>query len=584
MAKILIVDDIPANREYLVTLLGYGNHELSEASDGAQGLEQARRQHPSLIIADIVMPTMDGFEFVRRLREMPEISATPVIFYTAAYYEYEARALASDCGVQYIITKPSEPQIILNTVSDALGLSVAAPTSPPVEEFDREHLRLLTDKLSQKVAELESVSLRLQALIEIGQQLAAVHDPTLLLDTACGAAREIVGAKFAVLGLVEESEMVLKQYTVRGLEPTTLAQMSLPEPTQGVIYEVLRERRAVRSRNPDGDPLALGLPADHPPIFSFLGVPIATTAKVYGWLGLRNKLGAEEFSADDERIATSLAAQTAVAYENTQRLVEIEGYAAQLEQRVQARTAELQRSNAELEHFAYVASHDLQEPLRKVVGFTSLLARRYQGRLDAEADEFIGFIVQAAARMQDLIQDLLTYSRVGRSNEMALIDCEQVVNEAIANLQVEIESSTAQITRDPLPTLTANERELLQLFQNLVGNALKFRGDRLPEIHISARRQGDEWVFHVRDNGIGLDPQFADRIFLMFQRLHRKDEYAGTGIGLTICKKVVEHHGGHIWVESAPGEGASFFFTLPINVATAKDKAPTSRSKGDGEP
>src|SRR6185436_11058530 len=259
MAKILIVDDVPANRDFLVTLLGYGQHELSEASDGAQGLEQARLQHPALIIADIVMPTMDGFEFVRKLRGLPEIGATPVIFYTAAYYEYEARALARECGVEHIITKPSEPQIILKTVSEALGLSVTIPASPPVAEFDREHLRLMTDKLSQKVAELEAVSLRLQALIEVGQHLASEHDSVRLLDTACAAAREIVGAKFAILGMVEEEGMELKQYTVQGMDPIVLAHMGLPEPRQGVIYQALSERRAVRSRNPEGTPQSLGL-------------------------------------------------------------------------------------------------------------------------------------------------------------------------------------------------------------------------------------------------------------------------------------------------------------------------------------
>jgi signal transduction histidine kinase/CheY-like chemotaxis protein len=563
MAKILIVDDVPANREYLVTLLGYGKHELSEAADGAQGLEQARLQRPALIIADIVMPTMDGFEFVRKLREMPQIGATPVIFYTAAYYEYEARALARDCGVEHIITKPSEPQLILETVNKALGLAVTIPAPTPVAEFDRDHLRLMTDKLSQKVSELEAVSLRLQALIELGQQLASEHDTTRLLDIACSAAREVVGAKFAVLGMLEKEGMSLQQYAVRGLDPEVVARMSLPEIQQGVIHEIISEQRPVRARNPDGDPQALGLPADHPSIYSFLGVPIATSTRFYGWLGLRNKLGAEEFSADDERIAASLAAQTAVAYENSQRLAEIEHHAAELEERVQARTAALQRSNAELEHFAYVASHDLQEPLRKVIGFTSLLSKRYKGRLDAEADEFIGYTVQSAARMQDLIQDLLTYSRVGRSDEMTLTNCELVLNEALANLQVEIEASGARILRDPLPIVMGNERELTQLFQNLVGNALKFRGEQPPEIQITVERQPSAWRFRVRDNGIGLDPQFAERIFQMFQRLHRKDEYAGTGIGLTICRKVVEHHGGRIWVESAPGAGAAFFFTLP---------------------
>ena len=199
-----------------------------------------------------------------------------------------------------------------------------------------------------------------------------------------------------------------------------------------------------------------------------------------------------------------------------------------------------------------------------IASYTQLLARRYKGKLDPEADDFIGYAVDGANRMQRLIQDLLAYARVDTQAQVfAPTSLEAVVGHALDNVRAAVEESRAVVTHDPLPTVMADERQLLQLFQNLLSNALKFRGDQPPRVHVSAERHDHEWRFAVRDNGIGIDPQYADKIFVIFQRLHNIGEYPGTGIGLAICKKIVERHGGRIWLESQPGQGATFYFTLP---------------------
>nr|WP_237179775.1 PAS domain S-box protein [Paraburkholderia sacchari] len=235
------------------------------------------------------------------------------------------------------------------------------------------------------------------------------------------------------------------------------------------------------------------------------------------------------------------------------------------EDALQERTDELARSNRDLEQFAYVASHDLQEPLRAVAGPLQLLQRRYEGQLDARADEYIGHAVEGAARMQALIEDLLTYSRVGRAeNVFQPTECEAALDYALKNLSTAIEEAGAQVHRGPLPTVRAIAPQLSLLFQNLVGNAIKFRRKEGPvEIRVGAEPRGGVWQFRVKDYGIGIDAQYFERIFLIFQRLHTRRDYPGTGIGLALCKRIVERHGGRIWVESEPGKGTTFFFTLP---------------------
>jgi light-regulated signal transduction histidine kinase (bacteriophytochrome) len=284
---------------------------------------------------------------------------------------------------------------------------------------------------------------------------------------------------------------------------------------------------------------------------------------IVGLAGLALVIGRlKRISAELEERVVERTAQLSTTNADLQKEVTLR---VQAESDLTRRAEELSRSNAELERFSYAVSHDLQEPLRMVASFTQLLRQRYRGNLDHEADEFIDFATDGAKRMQHLLNDLLQYSRVGtRGRPFEATDFEDVLASALANLHLALEEAGAVVTHAPLPTAAGDRTQLVQLFQNLLGNALKFRSKEAPRIHVSAERRGDEYVFSIRDNGIGIDPQFHARIFQVFQRLHTAREYPGTGIGLAICKRVVERHGGRIWVESQPGKGSDFRFTIPL--------------------
>jgi len=246
----------------------------------------------------------------------------------------------------------------------------------------------------------------------------------------------------------------------------------------------------------------------------------------------------------------------------------------QVEEDLARKVDELARSNADLEQFAYVASHDLQEPLRMVTAYTQLLAERYRGKLDENADKYIGYASEGAQRMQILIQDLLAFSRIGRNGlAHGSVDCNGVMIEVLQTLAAAIQESGAVVTYAELPAVWADRTQMAQLFQNLIGNAIKFRGEKAPVVTVQAEKTALRWQFSVSDNGIGIAPEFAENIFVVFQRLHARTEYPGNGIGLAICKKIVERNGGKIWVESQSGSGSSFKFTLPQHGPESKAEA-----------
>lgn len=286
-------------------------------------------------------------------------------------------------------------------------------------------------------------------------------------------------------------------------------------------------------------------------------------------------LAISDVKLGDRRLFTGIVRDITDLKQTMQQLTAANAELARRSEQIEQFNLCLSRSNEELRQFAYVASHDLQEPLRKITAFCQMLRDDYGDRLDDDARTYIQYAVDGALRMRTLIQDLLAFSRVetqGRPLEPT--DAGAACNEAIENLALSIDDAAAEVTRDPLPMVLADRAQLVRLFQNLIGNALKYRGSDLPRIHVSAEENGDEWVFRVRDNGIGIDPQYYERIFVIFQRLHAREEYSGTGIGLAVCKRIVERAGGRIWVESQPGEGSVFCFTLAKPCQEASTSSP----------
>jgi PAS domain S-box-containing protein len=348
MSTILIVDDQLPNREYLVTLLAYAQHRLLEASDGAEALPIIRAERPDLIIADILMPTMDGFELVRQLRADPPIAKTPVIFVTAHYHEREAQELARNCGVASVITKPAEPQTILNAVGAALGLAPALQPEPVAQDFDRDHLRLLTDKLSQKSDALRITNARLSALVDLNLQLASELDLRRLLQSFGRAARQIIGARYSIIAILDESGTRFQYVFTSGMDAESAAQLGSPDPASSVIGRLLRHEQPRRVRNPDGDPRVLGFSPAHPRVHSWLGVPVASPTRIYGYIGLIDRVGLDEFSEEDESLAAILAAQVGRVYQNGSLYSDVLSHAADLQREIESRK-QAERALAERE-------------------------------------------------------------------------------------------------------------------------------------------------------------------------------------------------------------------------------------------
>ncbi|HEY0089430.1 MAG TPA: ATP-binding protein, partial [Candidatus Lokiarchaeia archaeon] len=430
------------------------------------------------------------------------------------------------------------------------------------EYFLEQDLKRALENFKKSNIELEQSKEEINIQNQISNVFLTMSDENMYNEILKIILREMK-CKYGVFGYIDEKGALV----VPSMSRHIWSQCQVPAKTFLFPKETWKDSiwpRAIRQKKLlySNEPSAL-TPEGHIKIVRNISAPIMHRGEVIGLIQVANK--DVDYNEKDinklqnivNQIAPILNARLQRDFqENKRKLAENE---------LNMTLDDLKRSNAELEQFAYVASHDLQEPLRMVASFTQLLAKRYKDKLDKDANDFINFAVDGATRMQNLINDLLIFSRVGtRGKIFTSIDTNIILKTVLNNLRSSIEETKAKITYDPLPVIIADDSQMMQLFQNLISNAIKFhRMDVSPEIHVSAEVKKDEWVFYVRDNGIGIDNQFFDRLFIIFQRLHKKDEYGGTGIGLAVCKKIVQRHEGKIWVESEPGKGSTFYFTIP---------------------
>jgi two-component system sensor kinase len=449
-----------------------------------------------------------------------------------------------------------------------IGKEVGWPTAD-------QDLSLAGEMLREIVSPVEAVD----------EDLAAVPKPTTLslvdrFETVLEAGREIAAAlsqETIFTSVREAAKRLLRGETCLLVElqrPGDLSSFTISQGDSELNISRAILELAFETRRPVATAEAMSADASESIILSgvrsTLCAPILIRREVASFLYVTHREVVGLFGEDEERLAAFITTIAGAALENAQGFAALQQLNVTLEQRVAERTADLQestrelaRSNEELEQFAYVASHDLQEPLRTVASYCQLLQRRYHGQLDENADQFIQTVIEGAARMKTLINDLLAFSRVGtQGKSFEPTNMTEVLERALANLKVAIEESGAVVTHDELPMVQGDASQLVRLLQNLIGNAIKFRGERAPRIHVGTERRKHDWLFWIQDNGIGIAPEHCERVFKIFQRLHSREEYAGTGIGLAVCQKTVTRHGGRIWVESEPGVGSKFLFTI----------------------
>src|SRR5882757_6453085 len=390
MATILVVDDNAGNRKLIVTLLTHEGHRLVEARDGLEGLEAARTAIPDLVISDILMPSMDGFEFVRRLRADPKLHNVGVIFYTAHYHEAEARNLAEACRVSRVIVRSSGAQGIVRAVSEVLAGDADVQAQLVDPGFDREHLQLITNKLAQKANQLKVANARFAALTELNVQLASERVPRVLFEKVCRGARNLLGAKYSVLAVSGSDSSVI--YASSGVD-VSADPASQPQVDCGLLGRVAAERRPWRISNPSGNPIDAGLPACYPPARAFLAAPVVSLTQTFGWLCLADKVGAEEFTAEDELILSVLGAQSGRIYENGRLYIEVQHHAAQLQVEIDERaraSAGLKVSEERFRELAeniqdafFVVAGDLSQTLYMSPAHAQIWGRPWSGEQPA---------------------------------------------------------------------------------------------------------------------------------------------------------------------------------------------------------
>jgi len=601
--NILIVDDDESTCKMLAFILNKKGYNVETVGTGYEALEIAQHKNFNLALLDIKLPDIEGIELLVPLKKLYPDMETMMM---TAYSSLESVVRALNEGALAYIIKPLDMDDVLHKINNTFEKQRLIVEKEKLEQ-DLRYQGVLIENISDAI-----ISSDKNHNIKFWNKAAEIMYGWALNEVIGKPLAEIIHSKYPYAQRKDVRKQLyergywngeLIQKTKEGKLLNILSSSTLIKDKSGKIQGVVSINRDITERKKAEKELQL----QRDNLINILssmedGVYIVDQnydieylnpifikefgqyegKKYYKYFYDRDEMclwckNPEVFKGNSVRWEfCSIRNQR--TYDNIDTpLKNIDGSTSKLtisrditkfkkvEQDLLSTLENLKRANIELERFAYVASHDLQEPLRMIVSFIQLFEKRYKDKLDEDADDFINFIVDGAKRMQSLINDLLSYSQIGRSDKpFKLFDTNVVINSVIDNLKKSIEETNAKITYDPLPTLIGNEAEFIQLLQNLISNAIKFhKEEEPPVVHISAKLQKKQWIFSVRDNGIGIDSQFFDRIFIIFQRLHKKDEFGGTGIGLAICKKIIEHHNGKIWVESEVGKGSTFYFSIP---------------------
>ena len=512
--KILLVDDTPDNLVSLEATLGVLGEELVLANSGKEALRYLLNEDFAVILLDVRMPDMDGFETAEMIRSRPRSRQTPILFLTG-YRNEEHLFRGYDLGAVDFLFKPIVPEVLRSKVAVFAELSRS-----------NAKLKAQADALRKQAEVLQKAEQKFRSLLEAAPDAMVMcrDDGEILM----------VNTQTEVLFNSRRDKLISKN--IKELVPGWAPRFHPGWEDDGRPSRVqsLERGAELHARREGG--------GQFPVEISFS--PLQTEEGV---------------------VITSAIRDISERKKSEAQIRELN---ATLEERVLERTNALMRSNEELQQFAYVASHDLQEPLRTVSIYAQLLAKRYYGQLQGDADQFIDFIVENAGRMERLIHDLLDFSRIEArgADFFSRTSCNDVLEDAIGNIRSLIEENKADITRaTSLPSVVGDPVQLTRLFQNLLVNSIRYRAAEAPQIEIAARDVGAEWLFSIRDNGIGIEPQYAEKIFGIFKVLQPREKSSGSGMGLAICRKIVSRHEGRIWVESSLGKGATFYFTLPKN-------------------